>query len=159
MTKLPDTVSQGVAAFALIVLAGSTAIAAYESDTHAVAAGFIPFAQYTSHLASSHLEGLHRIQINDIAGLRTDLEHSLANDIRSLWASIQNERTSSEERQRAYGLLRLIAVQGEKFPVSAWNGDAELVVILRSALENDAKHADLLRRQDWSKPKWVNWVN
>ena len=156
MRKLFETLSQVVAACTLVVLAGSTAIAATEcDDTAAIAAGYVPISQYTRHLANSHLEDLHRIQINDVAKLQKNLEHSLANEIRSLWASIQDERTSSEERQISYGLLRLIAVQDEKFPVSEWNGKPEIVDILKSAVENDSEHADLLRRQDWSKPKWV----
>jgi hypothetical protein len=119
----------------------------------------VPSAKYSTHMAAIELEFLHRLQINDAAHFRTELEKTVALDILSLWGAIQNEHTSIEDRKAAYGMLRLIAIQNEKFPVSAINDDPTATAILRSAIQEDTAHADLLRRQDWNKPKWVNWVN
>jgi len=52
----------------------------------------------------------------------------------------------------------LIAIQDEKFPVRALDDDAKVTAIFQAAIANDPAHAVLLRRQDWSKPKWANWV-
>jgi hypothetical protein len=110
-------------------------------------------------MAAANFETLHRIQINDVARLRASSESWLAIDVQVLWGSIQDEHSTLEDRSNAYGLLRLIAVQNEKFPVSAINDDPQLTAILQAAIQNDMTHAELLLRQDWSKPKWVKWVN
>jgi hypothetical protein len=118
----------------------------------------VTIAQYNTHVASSDLEGLHRIQIDDIAGLRQNLESAIANDVNLLWSSIQDGHTSTEDRTRAYGMLRLIAVQDEKFPIQSLNSDPKITAILQAAVKNDLTHTKQLRRQDWSQPKWTHWV-
>ena len=119
----------------------------------------VSFAKYNTHTAALELEALHRIEINDVAAYRASLEKILALDVQGLWGSIQDQATSEEDRNGAYGMLRLMAIQNEKFPIAAWNGDANVTAIFQAAIANDPAHAQLLRRQDWSKPKWVNWVN
>ena len=119
----------------------------------------VPIAKYTTHMAAIELESLHRLQINDVAGLREFLEQKVALDVLALWGAVQVEHTSIENRKSALGLLRLIAIQNEKFPVAAVNADSRVTAILQSAIEDNPAHAELLRRQDWSKPKWTNWVN
>ena len=114
----------------------------------------VPIAQYNTLTASSDLESLHQIQIDDVATLRRNLEGAIANDVALLWSSIQNESTSAEDRKHAYGMLRLIAVQNEKFPTSSLNSDPRVAVILQAAIKNDLAHTEKLRRQDWSKPIW-----
>ena len=132
-----------------------------QKDRTATASGdswCVPIAQYGNHMTAAELESLHRIQINDVAGLRAHLESMLVLDVQMLWGSIQDERTAVEDRQRAYGLLRLIAVQNEKFPVPALNNEPKVASIFQAAIQNDVAHTELLRRQDWNKPKWVKWV-
>jgi hypothetical protein len=119
---------------------------------------YVTVAKYNNHMTAAELESLHRIEINDVAALRAHLESSLAQDVQMLWASIQDEHTTAKDREAAYGLLRLIAIQDEHFPVRAIDDDAKVTAILQAAIANDPAHAALLRRQDWSKPKWVNWV-
>jgi len=140
-----------------IILIAATTLSGCASNS-APRAEDVPVAEYIAHLVNSDLEALHRIQINDIAGLRKNLEDGLGTDVLVVWATIEDKQTSPERRQRAYGLLRLMAVQNEHFPVTAWNSDPEVLRIFKAALDENPAHAEQLRRQDWSKPKWVNWV-
>jgi hypothetical protein len=151
---------QILAGGAFAAIAGCNSLVAKDHGATASVDGWcVPIAQYTNHITAAELESLHRIEINDVAGLRAHLQSKLALDVQALWASIQDERTASEDRQKAYGLLRLIAIQDEKFPVPELNNDPKVVAIFQAAIQNDQAHADLLRRQDWSKPKWVKWVD
>jgi hypothetical protein len=118
----------------------------------------ISIARYNTHTASNNLETLHRIQINDTAGLREQLENSLVNDVNLIWSSITNDSTSKEDRDNAYSMLRLIAVQNETFPIKSLSTDTNITKILKTALQDDPAHTEQLRRQDWSKPKWENWA-
>ena len=120
---------------------------------------YVTLARYSNHLTATELESLHRIQIDDVAGLRKHLETAVAQDVQMLWDSIQDEHTNAQDREQAYGLLRLIAIQNEKFPVRALTDDFNLMLILQDAIQKDRAHAELLRRQDWSKPNRVNWAN
>ena len=154
MYKLPiKTVLLFLVVSALAVTAGYAWTTRQDQDSWCVS-----IAKYNTLMTSSDIESLHRIQINDIAGLRQNLESSIVNDVNLLWSSIQNKRTSTEDRKRAYGMLRLIAVQDEKFPIMSLNSDPNIPIILQAAIKNDLAHTEQLRRQDWSKPKWVNWV-
>jgi hypothetical protein len=119
----------------------------------------VSLATYNIHTTSMELEALHRIQINDTASMRGTLESILTSDVVILWSSIQNPHTTTKERDLAYGVLRLIAIQNEKFPVPAMNDDPQVIEILGFAIQNNPAKADQLRRQDWSKPKWVKWVD
>jgi hypothetical protein len=119
----------------------------------------VPVAKYANHMVAYPLESLHRIQINDIAGLRANLEDMLGTDIHMLWGSIQDEHTSKSDRDQAYSLLRQMAIQNEKFPVSKWNGDPEIAAIFQAAIDNDPERTAWLRRQNWNKPKWVEPVD
>jgi hypothetical protein len=110
-------------------------------------------------MANLGLETLHRLQINDIAGLRTSMEGWLVGDVFGLWESIQDQRTAREDRDEAYRFLRLMAIQDEKFPVAEWNSDPRITAIFQAALENDPVHTAWLRRQNWNKPKWVERVD
>jgi len=49
---------------------------------------YVTVAKYNIHMTAAQLESLHRIEINDVAGLRAHLETLLALDIQVLWASI-----------------------------------------------------------------------
>ena len=60
--------------------------------------GYVSPARYNNHMAAMALESLHRIQINDVAGLRANLEVTLGLDVQTLWVSIQNECTTAEDR-------------------------------------------------------------
>ena len=124
-----------------------------------IPSGYVPEPIYTRHLAIFRANALHLVQIHDTATLQKDLEEWLSTDIRTLWLSIEDKHTSQKDRDSAYGMLRLIAIQNEKYPVSRWNRDPAIAAILKAAIENDPQHAALLRRQDWNQPWWVHWVN
>ena len=124
-----------------------------------ILSGYVPEPVYTRHLAIFRANALHLVQIHDTAALQKDLEEWLSTDIRALWLSIEDKRTSQKDRDSAYGMLRLIAIQNEKYPVLQWNRDPEITAIFKAAIENDPQHAALLRRQDWNQPWWVHWVN
>jgi hypothetical protein len=129
------------------------------SPLESLACSCVSLATYNIHTTSIELEYLHRIQINDMASMRGTLESLLASDVVILWSSIQDPHTTTKERNLAYGVLRLIAIQNEKFPVPTMNDDPQVIEIFGFAIQNDPAKADQLRRQDWSKPKWVKWVN
>jgi len=61
---------------------------------------------------------------------------------------------STAERERAYGLLRLIAVQNERYPIPSWKGDKQVNEILEAALKENPEHANSLRARNWTKPMW-----
>jgi hypothetical protein len=150
-----------LAANASVAVAGSSTTTQPPSDDSQSNASCycVPIAKYVNHMAVYPLESLHRIQINDIAGLRNNLEQLLASNIHTLWGSIQDEHTSKDARDQAYSLLRQMAIQNEKFPVSRWNSDPEIATIFQAAIDNDPKRAAWLRRQNWNKPKWVEPVD
>jgi len=105
--------------------------------------------------ASFRAEYLHHLNIGDVAGLQSELQGWLAIDVRVLWALLQTKELTEEERRRALRVLRLVAVQNEKYPVPAWSKDDELKAIFRAALAADPRHAEEIRAGDWSKPWWV----
>jgi hypothetical protein len=105
--------------------------------------------------AAFRAEYLHHLNIGDVAGLKSDLQGRLAIDVRVLWALLQTKELTEEERRRAFRVLRLVAVQNEKYPVPAWSKDDELKAIFRAALAADPRHAEEIRAGDWSKPWWV----
>jgi hypothetical protein len=152
---------RAIAVSLFVVVAGCSTTTQPSSDDEQRSANdyCVPIAQYSNHIAGMKFEYLHRLQINDINGLRTILETWLAFDVRSLWESTQNERTSKKDRDLAYGLLRLMAIQNEKFPVDKWNSDPEITAIFQAAIENDRAHAELLRRQNWNNPGRVDHPN
>jgi len=160
MRPFLETAPRTIIAGAFAILAGC---AAPPSKTCAlgepILSGYVPEPMYTRHLAISHANALHLVQIHDTATLQKDLEGWLSIDIRALWLSIENKRTSQKDRDSAYGMLRLIAIQNEKYPVAQWNRDPEITAIFKAAIANDPQHAALLRRQDWNQPWWVHWVN
>jgi hypothetical protein len=112
--------------------------------------------QYNASMASIHIEVIHMLDINHAGLLKENTEGFLKSDIRLLWNTIIRGDASAEDVKTAYALLRLIAVQNEKFPIPAIKGDEEAAKILSDAIQNDVKHAEMLRNQDWSKPKWVH---
>lgn len=119
----------------------------------------VSLAQYNTFTTSARLEDLHSIQIGDVAGLRSYLESTLALDVLVLGATAHDPHTTPEERGHVWALLRVIAIQNEKFPIDAMNHDPKVTEIFSAAIADDPRKADQLRRQDWSKPKWVNWVD
>lgn len=141
-------------------LADSTTLQPPSDETPSSANCYcVPIAKYVNHMAVYPLEALHRIQINDISGLRANLEETLASDVYFLWGSIQDEHTPKDARDQAYSLLRQMAIQNEKFPVSKWNSDPQIAAIFQAAIDNDPERTAWLRRQNWNKPKWVEPVD
>lgn len=106
---------------------------------------------YVAYTAVSRIEYLRLLNSNETLALRQELENTLAHDVRALWSLIQ-QPVSADERQRAHGLLRLIAVQNERHPAPGWKADAPVNDILQAALTDNPAHADSLRARDWTKP-------
>lgn len=105
--------------------------------------------------AANHAENLHRININDAEGLRVSLQKSIALDVKVLWSMTQAGGISQEEKSRVFSVLRLIAVQNEKFPNQYLNSDKEIVNILQAALSSDPQKTAEVRSRNWDKAWWV----
>ena len=100
---------------------------------------------------------LQSLNINDTKSVREFHEMWLAGDIRSLWARVQPESLftlSTQDRARAMRALRSLAVLNERHPVTAWNSDPEITMILKAAVADDLKQTAELRARDWSK-SWL----
>lgn len=119
----------------------------------------VSLAQYNTHGAAESVQSLHSIQIGDIAGLRSYLETRVAEYVVVLGEAARDPQTTPEERGHMWALLRVIAVQNEKFPAAAINSDPQTAEILQAAIADNPSKAAQLRRQDWSKPMWTNWVD
>jgi len=159
MRPLADhLIAQTLLAAMLAVLCGCSST---PPKDHAAATGdyCVSLAQYNTFTASARLETLHSIQRGDIAGLRSFLESTLALDVVVLGATADDPHTTPEERGHVWALLRVMAIQNEKFPVAAMNADPKVMAIFKAAIADNPGKADQLRRQDWTKPKWVNWVD
>jgi hypothetical protein len=148
-------------AFSAVALAALCACASTPPRDYAVIchAYGVSLAQYNTFSTSARLEALHSIQIDDVAGLRSYLESVLALDVITLGATARDPHTTPEELGHVWALLRVIAIQNEKFPVATMNTNPKVADIFKAAIADDPRKADQLRRQDWSKPKWVNWVD
>jgi hypothetical protein len=123
------------------------------TDTPTSAPEKVSATNYATYGAISRVEYLHLLNLRDIPGLQTTLQKTLSYDVLALWSLLQYP-ISSDERARAYQVLRLIAIQNEKFPVPGWNDDAEVKSILQAAIANDPAHAENLRARNWNKPMW-----
>ena len=144
--------STGLACWIALGVAGSSAedFGLAREDTGAQS---ISIFRFQRTLVGGNLQTLHRIQINDIDGLRKSLEAWVAIDAKGLWETIHDERASEEDRDRGYAMLRLMAVQNEKFPIATLSGDPEIAKILQAALAYDPAETERLRAQDWSNPR------
>ena len=155
-----ESVPQTIMASIFAILAGCAAAPPNTCTLgDSIPSGYVSEPVYTRHSAIFRANALHLVQIHDTATLQKDLEEWLSTDIRALWLSIEDKHTSQMDRDSAYGMLRLMAIQNEKYPVPQWNRDPEITAIFKAAIENDPQHAALLRRQDWNQPWWVHWVH
>ena len=111
------------------------------------------FSAYNYEVAS-RAENLHRINLNDISGLKASLQKDVAIDVKVLWDMIKTGGITEKEKSRAYGVLRLIAVQNEKFPNPAFNSDEHILSILKEALDLDPQKTAEVRSRNWEKPWW-----
>jgi hypothetical protein len=115
----------------------------------------VPIVNYNIAFANENLEFLHNVNINNLEGYKELQESILSQDVLILWAGIYTPGTTKDEKERSYNMLRVIAVQNEKFPIKSLNSNPEVVSILNNAIQNDQEHTKFLRCQDWTKPKWV----
>lgn len=130
-----------------ILLANSTGAAEREVSAEAFNASI--------YEAASHAENLHRININDVEGLRSSLQEGIALDVKVLWSMVQAGEISDEKKAKAFGVLRLIAVQNERFPNQYLNSDKEITTILQVALSSDPQKTAEVRSRNWDKAWWV----
>src|SRR6266496_486227 len=112
----------------LIVIVALLALASYRvaaSDFNIGALGdekSVPRFTYDRHLLGMKVEYLHRINVGDIEGLRSELQEWMVWDCLAIWELVQKDGLlSSKEREQAYDQLRLVAIQHEKYPVAKWN--------------------------------------
>ena len=115
----------------------------------------VPTFMYERHLLGFKIEYLHRVNIGDVDGLRNELQEWMVWDALAIWQLVQKDRLTSEQREQAYGQLRLMAIQAEKYPVAKWRDNAELQNIFKAALDENPKHAASLRAKNWSRPMWL----
>ncbi len=100
---------------------------------------------------------LQRLNVNAEEGLRQDLLTEVALDAELLWQRLQDGAHEDEAaRQRTLRLLRLVAVQGEKYPAAKWQNNRQLQHIFEAALSDDPEHAQALRARAWDTPWWSN---
>jgi hypothetical protein len=116
----------------------------------------LPLSMYQRHMLGFRIEYLHRINIGDIDGLRSELQESMVWDCYGIWQLLeQGNLTTSEERASALAELRLIAIQSEKDPVPKWKDNARLQSIFRAAIADNPEHAASLRANNWKRPMWL----
>ena len=75
---------------------------------------------YERHLLGWKIEYLHRVNIGDVDGLRSELQDWMVWDGFAIWQFLQKGQLTPKEQEQAYGQLRLMAIQYEKYPVAKW---------------------------------------
>ena len=100
------------------------------------------------HLLAASLAG-------NVDGLRSELQDWMVFDSFAIWQLLQQGRLTPKEQEQAYGQLRLMAIQYEKYPVVKWKDNAELQSIFKAALEENPEHAASIRAKNWKRPMWL----
>src|SRR5438552_14703346 len=131
----------------LVVVAGLMQLASVRAETGEPNAeplpteNTVPTFMYERHLLGFKIEYLHRVNIGDFDGLRNELQEWMVWDALAIWQLVQKGRLTPSQREQAYGQLRLMAIQYEKYPVAKWRDNAELQGIFKAALEESPEHA------------------
>ena len=119
----------------------------------------LPFdLQHYNYDASSGIDRLHKLKLGDIDSVRNSYEFDLAFDGKILYEAANEYSVSPEQKQSIYGMLRLMSVLNEKYPVKAWQSDSELLEIFSAVQKLDPAQTEDMRCRDWSKPMWVGSV-
>ena len=135
---------------AFVLAISSAFVAGAQEDPNTLT---ISLATHDLSIATQNFERLRDLELNDIAGLRKNLEGAVVDDVTMLWTAINDEHTEKYAREECYIMLRLIAVQNEKFPISSLNSDVNITEILQAAERNDEVQTERFRRQVWGTPK------
>src|SRR6202007_817896 len=101
----------------------------------------VPTFMYDRHVLGMRIEYLHRVNIGDVDGLRGELQDWMVWDAFAIWQLVQRGKLTPNQREQAYGQLRLMAIQNEKYPVAKWRDNAQLQDIFKAALEENSEHA------------------
>ena len=144
---MPRSQKHYLVAILILLCCGCTNFSSETSNT-------VTLSEYNTHTAAEHLEFLHNASINNMQKYREGIEQSLSSEVIIIWSGINNKDTTPKDKEQSYKILRLIAVQNEKYPIAAINSNPDAVSILNKAIENDEAHTKWLRSQDWTKPKW-----
>ena len=145
----------------LVVVAGLVQMASIRADTGEPNAeplpteNTVPTFMYDRHLLGWKIEYLHRVNIGDVDGLRNELQEWMVWDALVIWQLVQKGQLTPNQREQAYGLLRLMAIQHERYPVAKWRDNADLQAIFKAAIEENSEHAASLRAKNWSRPMWL----
>ncbi|TMH01606.1 MAG: hypothetical protein E6H67_16805 [Betaproteobacteria bacterium] len=115
----------------------------------------VPTFMYERHLLGWKIEYLHRVNIGDVDGLRSELQDWMVWDGFAIWQFLQKGQLTPKEQEQAYGQLRLMAIQYEKYPVAKWKDNAELQSIFKAALEENPERAATIRAKNWKRPMWL----
>jgi hypothetical protein len=138
------------APFAIALASGCASIA----DKPMLEPDKVSAVHHATFITASRLQDLHLLNIDEAPRLRGQLQRMLSYDVLALSDLLHHYKLSADERVRVQHFLTLIAVQNEKFPISEWNSDAELMVILNAAIADNPKYAEQVRARNWSKPMW-----
>ncbi|MCU7930968.1 MAG: hypothetical protein KZQ90_09215 [Candidatus Thiodiazotropha sp. (ex Codakia rugifera)] len=115
----------------------------------------IPYYKSVIGETAWNINNLHLINIGDIEGLRSHLHSMIATDAIILFAKVNNPELPKEEVDLIYGVLRLLSIQNEKYPVQEWMDNKELIKVFEGARKQDPEHIKDLRERNWNKPMWV----
>ncbi|WP_444935413.1 hypothetical protein ACJJIW_13210 [Microbulbifer sp. JMSA004] len=96
---------------------------------------------------------LQYFNINQPDEARKRLAEDLSNIIYGLNQLLPHEGCfeSEAELNRAWGMIRVLAVMHEKYPVPEWEDDKVVLSLLQKAKEKDPAHTATVRGRDWSK--------
>ena len=115
----------------------------------------VPMFMYDRHLLGMRIEYLHRVNIGDVDGLRSELQDWMVWDALAIWQLVQQGKLTPKQTEQAYDQLRLMAIQQEKYPVAKWRDNTQLQDIFKAALEENTEHAASLRAKNWNRPMWL----
>jgi hypothetical protein len=107
------------------------------------------------YYASERGRVVQTLNAKDTSVLRDQYEAWLARDIKTLHHRLGATTLipyAQKERAVALRTLQYLAVMNERFPVSAWNNDQEVVAALKWAIDQDNEAVSRLRSRDWSRP-------
>ncbi|WP_075185462.1 hypothetical protein [Teredinibacter haidensis] len=96
---------------------------------------------------------LQYFNINKPDEARHSLTRDLSNTIYGLGQLLPYEECFENEAEldRAWGMIRVLAVMHEKYPVPEWKNNELILSILQKAKEIDPAQTAGVRNRDWSK--------
>lgn len=95
---------------------------------------------------------LQNFNINRPEEARKSVAEELSNIIIGLNQLLPHETCfeNQAEFDRAWGMIRVLAVMHENYPVSEWGNNETVLSTLKKAKEMDPSHTEKVRKRDWS---------